>query len=374
MMSGLATINEAVEAMKLGAIDFLTKPLRPGELLEHIERALTTSSHALVSSSGFPLVGESEPFLHVIDQLNLVASMPTTVLLAGETGTGKEMAARHLHRMSVRCRGPFITLHCGAVPDTLLEDELYGHVKGAFTGAVANRIGCFETADGGTLLLDEIGTMSFPLQSKLLRVLQDMEIRRLGDSRSRHVDVRVVAATNANLKELVERGEFRGDLYYRLSVFPITLPALRQRGEDILLLARHFAKHTGIRLGTGPKELTAEAEALLFSCPWPGNVRQLQNVIERAVVICQKRRHIGESDILLDTSPKMDGPAELPHVSIPEKGICFDSVVSQLERQLILQSLEISGGNKKQAAELLQMKRTTLIEKLRRLNPPSQAC
>jgi transcriptional regulator with GAF, ATPase, and Fis domain len=276
--------------------------------------------------------------------------------------------------MSVRCHGPFITLHCGAVPDTLLEDELYGHVKGAFTGAVANRPGCFELADGGTLLLDEIGTMSFPLQSKLLRVLQDLEVRRLGDSRCRRVDVRVVAATNSDLKTLVDKGGFRGDLYYRLSVFPITLPALRQRGGDVLILARHFANRIGIKLGTGPRRLTPETEAKLLRCSWPGNVRQLENTIERAVVMCQDRECIDAADIVLDTGVGgVEEPVELPQVVIPEQGICFDSVVSQLERQLILKSLEISGGNKKQAAGLLQMKRTTLIEKLKRLNQPPRA-
>lgn len=377
IMTGFGTIHNAVEAMKLGAVDFLTKPIQPRALLDSIQRALARSDgikKKSTSSKKCPiLIGESLAFQDLIEQLDLVAPMPTTVLLTGDTGTGKEVAARYLHHKSKRGRGPFVSLHCGAIPDTLLEDELFGHVKGAFTGAVAHRPGCFETANGGTLFLDEIGTMSVTLQAKLLRVLQDLHVRRLGGTRDQSVDVRVIAATNCNLEEKVEKGEFRADLYYRLSVFPIQLPRLRERGEDRVRLARHFAKTIGEKLGTGPKRLSLDAETKISNYSWPGNVRHLENTLERAVVVSRNRNIIEATDLKLDapTFATVDHSLE---VSIPRDGIKFDSVVTQLERQLILKSLEIAGGNKKQAAELLHMKRTTLIEKLKRLNPTAQAC
>ncbi len=374
LMSGFGTVDDAVKAMKLGAVDFLTKPIKPSELLDHIGRALSKKPTPTASSSttrGPNLIGESPKFKQVIEQLDLVSPLPSTVLLVGETGTGKEVAALYLHQHSVRQRGPFITLNCGAIPDNLLEDELFGHVKGAFTGAIAHRQGCFEMANGGTLFLDEIGTMSFHLQSKLLRILQDLEVRRLGDTRSQRVDVRIIAATNGNLEEMVSKGEFREDLFYRLSVFPITLPPLRQREADIGLLAQYFSKLIGQKLNLGSKSILPSALALLNRYDWPGNVRQLENTIERAVILARNRDHIVESDILPYSSNSADSFGQLSMPAIPDEGISFDTVVSQLERQLILKSLELSGGNKKQAAELLQMKRTTLIEKLKRLSPPA---
>ncbi len=369
MVSGTSTIGDAVQAMKLGAYDFLPKPFAPEDLVNRVESALS-SARVEPQSGGTVLVGDSPAFRHVVEQLELVANVPTTVLLTGETGTGKELAARYLHEQSPRATGPMVSLHCGAVPDNLLEDELFGHVRGAFTGADASRQGVFEMADKGTLLLDEIGTMSLSLQAKFLRVLQELRFRRLGDSRERSVDVRLVAATNADLEDKVKRGEFRADLYYRLSVFPVRLPPLSARGRDAVLLARHFCRSLSRRLGVSLKTLSTDAEERLTRYSWPGNVRHLENTLERAVIVSRDRRVIELGDLGMDL---IDPSAERASVTIPDDGIHFDTVVSQLERDLILKSLEISGGNKKQAADLLGLKRTTLIEKLRRLGDVSRA-
>ena len=364
MVSGQSTIGDAVEAMKLGAFDFLAKPFRPQVLQDRVQDALSVKKIAGKKTTA--LIGDSPAFQRAVDQLDLLARVPTTVLLTGDTGTGKDVAARYLHDHSARRNGPFVSLHCSAVPDNLLEDELFGHIKGAFTGAVANRAGCFEMAHKGTLFLDEIGTMSLSLQSKFLRILQNPEVRKLGDTRTQNVDVRLIAATNSNLEEMVRRGEFRADLYYRLSVFPIHLPRLAERGNDILLLAQHFSRVIGKKLGMEGKTLSPGAEAKLLSYGWPGNVRHLENSIERAVVLSRGRSVIETADLHLDITDAAT-PSGFSEVAIPEDGLCFDTVVGQLERQLILKSLQLSGGNKKHAAELLRLKRTTLIEKLKRL-------
>ena len=365
MVSGRSTIGDAVQAMKLGAYDFLAKPFRPADLQRRVESALSAVT-VTTRSKGTVLVGDSPAFQRTLEQLDLVAGVPSTVLLTGETGTGKEVAARYLHENSPRAKGPLVSLHCGAVPDNLLEDELFGHVRGAFTGATANRAGCFEMADGGTLLLDEIGTMSLSLQAKLLRVVQELRFRKLGDTKESRVDVRIVAATNSNLAEKVKNGEFRPDLYYRLSVFPVHLPRLIDRENDVILLARHLCRSISKKLGMPAKTLSRDSEQRLLRCGWPGNVRHLENTVERAMIVSQARRVIEIGDLGMDLV-ESDSIAGAPEVSIPDGGLNFDTVVSQLERQLILKSLEIAGGNKKQAADLLGLKRTTLIEKLRRL-------
>jgi DNA-binding NtrC family response regulator len=373
IITGFGTIDQAVRAMKLGACDFLTKPVRATELRERVQKSLASRVVEVGHSQEAPqLIGESPRFQHMQEQLGLVAPMPTTVLLTGETGAGKEVAARFIHARSPRSRAPLVSLHCGAVPDTLLEDEIFGHVRGAFTGAVASRPGCFEMADGGTLFLDEIGTMTMHLQSKLLRVLQDQELRRLGDTRTQRVNVRVIAATNGALKKMIAEGAFRPDLYYRLAVFPVELPPLRERAEDVLLLAEHFCQRVAGRLGLPAKVLSPSSRQALSQYGWPGNVRQLENAVERAVVVSRDRETLEPEDFQLDPVRPLlnlsDGDNPFGEMRLPEHGICFDSMVSRLERELILKSLERSGGNKKQAARLLQMKRTTLIEKLKRLN------
>ena len=365
-MSGVGTVDEAVRAMKLGAFDFLTKPFRLRDLVRRVQQAMDSN----ISASGdreMP-VGQSPAFNRALEQIHLVAPLSTTVLFTGETGTGKEMAARYLHNRSERAKGPFVPLHCGAIPETLLEDELFGHARGAYTGATEDRAGCFQMAEGGTLLLDEIGTMSPVLQSKLLRVVQDREVRPLGSTHSQRIDVRLVVSTNADLEALVEAGDFRADLYYRLSSFPIRLPALRDRGSDSAHLARHFAHEFGRRVRGEPMSLGPETEEAILAHDWPGNIRELQNTIERAIILSDDedtlsadcmREAIAQSAIC-----RLEGIGSL---TLPEEGVSFSELVSDLERQLLKKSLERTGGNKKKAAELLGLKRTTLIEKLKRL-------
>jgi transcriptional regulator with GAF, ATPase, and Fis domain len=303
----------------------------------------------------------------VFQALELVAPMNSTVLIHGETGTGKELIARTIHHNSPRADQRFVGFNAAAIPEPLAEAELFGHVKGAFTGAVASRIGRFELAHRGTIFIDEVGLMSLPLQAKLLRALQEREIERVGESRPIKFDARVVAATNADLKKLVKDGAFREDLYYRLHVIPITLPALRERREDIALLARHFVQKSCKSNNLPPKTLSQEALRVLMAHAWPGNIRQLENAIEHAVAMSGQEREIGAASLPGEIHAS-SAAMLLPTVAIPDEGINFTSVVSQLERELIGRCLEKTGGNKRQAARLLQLSRTTLIDKLHRLN------
>jgi len=312
--------------------------------------------------------------LRAMDQLRRVARLDTTVLLEGESGTGKEVAARQLHdNHPRRSGGPFVCVHCGAIPETLLESELFGHVKGAFTGAERDRVGKFEQAHGGTLFLDEISTMSVEAQVRLLRVLQDRRVTRVGSTEDRQVDVRVVVATNQDLQGLVEQGKFRLDLYYRISTFPIPLPPLRERAADVLPLVELFSSRTAQRLGLDrPRPLSSEALCALTSYSWPGNVRELENVVEYAMIQCDEEmlsvRHLPPhfADLRGTSSGAMTS------VVVTEDGVSFRSAVTTLERELILQSLQLAEGNKARAAELLDLKRTTFLEKLRKLEGEEQ--
>ena len=312
----------------------------------------------------------SGPMNRVVQRLSKVARLDTTVLLLGESGTGKELAARYLHQNHPsRCNGPFVSVHCGAIPENLLESELFGHVKGAFTGADRDRKGRFEEAHGGTLFLDEISTMKPDAQVRLLRVLQERRITRVGSSESRPVNVRIVVASNQNLKAMVEEGDFRLDLFYRISTFPVEIPPLRQRPGDVVPLAEAFARRVAERLGLGrPKPFSADALRALGSYHWPGNVRELENVVEYAMILGDGRdtiqpEHLPEdvSGIELRPEAAASGPV------LTEDGLSFRSAVTNLERELILQSLRLAEGNKARAAELLELKRTTFLEKLRRL-------
>jgi transcriptional regulator with PAS, ATPase and Fis domain len=289
------------------------------------------------------------------------------VLISGETGTGKELAARAIHDASPRRTQRFVAINCSAIPETLLEAELFGHVRGAFTGAVANRIGRIEQAHRGTLFLDEVGTMSPALQSKLLRVLQAREFERVGDSHTIRADVRVIAATNSDLKRMVEEGTFREDLFYRLNVIPVRLPPLRERRADIPLLAQHFLEQLGRDSPErGRVTLSQDAQQTLMAFDWPGNVRQLENVIERTFALSPGRTQITGVDLPDEVrdSATILSPTE---VIFPDHGIEMDRLVSDFEHTLIRRALERTGGNKRLAADLLHVKRTTLIEKLKRL-------
>jgi len=296
--------------------------------------------------------------------IELVAPRRCTVLITGETGTGKELAARAIHSAGDRAHRPLVAINCSAIPEHLLEAELFGHVKGAFTGAENSRKGRFEQADGGTLFLDEIGDMPLDLQAKLLRVLQEREVQRLGSSQTIKVDVRVVAASNYDLMERVERGEFREDLFYRLNVVPIKMPSLRARPADILLLARHFVAKICRQESIAPKVVFNESLEHLVRYDWPGNVRQLENVVEKAVVMAGDRQLLMARDLALPGPPPAPRVRQFP---MPDHGLDFARTITQLEKQILEQALVKANGNKTLAADLLQMKRTTLLSKLRGL-------
>ncbi|MEM7243699.1 MAG: sigma-54 dependent transcriptional regulator [Acidobacteriota bacterium] len=309
------------------------------------------------------LVGCSSGMARIKGLVRRVADTPTTVLVCGESGVGKELVARSVHEASSRRDGPFVPVHCGALSAHLLESELFGHVKGAFTDAVRDRPGCFERAAGGTLFLDEIGTMTQDVQVRMLRVLQEREVVRVGDSQPRPVDVRIVAATNQALEELVAAGRFRADLYYRLSVFRLQVAPLRDRHEDVESLAEHFVEELAER----PVVLGAAARDALRRYTWPGNVRELRNVIERGLIVAGERQEVLAEDLqLLGLQPTLE--RDQPLVNLPEEGLSLPDVVNEIERDLITRALQRVNGSRAEAARLLGLKRTTLVQKIKRQN------
>ena len=381
VITGFGTVKDAVEVIRRGAWDFVSKPFQIDELLHVLDAAL--EQRRLKSENAYlraqldaryrfeGIVGKSRAMARLFQLLETVAATASTILISGETGTGKEVVARAIHQSSPRRMHRFVALNCSAIPETLLEAELFGHVRGAFTGAVGNRQGRLEQAHKGTLFLDEVGTMSQALQMKLLRVLQEREFERVGDSHTIKVDVRVIAATNSDLGKLVADGQFREDLFYRLNVIPVELPPLRDRKEDIPLLVQHFLEKFNAESDT-PRPLatmlTVSQEAMrrLMSYPWPGNVRQLENAIERATAFTVGRSQIDANDLPPEIQ-HAEEPALSSTVSLPEDGMDLDRFVASIERDLIQRSLERTGGNKGQAAKLLNLKRTTLVEKIKRL-------
>jgi two-component system, NtrC family, response regulator AtoC len=378
VITGYGTVKDAVEAIKQGAADFITKPFQFDALLHVLRSAL--EQRRLKSENAYlrsqledryrieGLVGHSPAMRSLFHLLETVAATSSTVLITGETGTGKELAARAIHHNSPRRANRFVAINCSAIPETLLEAELFGHVRGAFTGAVGTRQGRFEQAHKGTLFLDEVGTMSPALQAKLLRVLQEREFERVGDSHTIKIDVRVIAATHSDLKKMVAENLFREDLFYRLNVIPVQLPPLRDRREDIPLLAQHFLQKLAGESGRGTITISQEALRRLMAYQWPGNVRQLENVVERALAFSNGRSHIDVQDL----SPEIQSqpaPTDSSQVWFPDDGVDFDSYIEAVELSLIRRSLERTQGNKRQAAKLLNLKRTTLIEKLKRLEP-----
>jgi two-component system nitrogen regulation response regulator GlnG len=402
VMTAEDTMRSAVEAMKRGAADYLGKPFD----LTRVERlvkdlAATPPEHAEAPEGGpagieaeidahaeprryrdiaLPetLIGRSAAMIEVYKEIGRVARTEMTVLLMGESGTGKELVARAIHANSTRSRGPFITVNMAAIPKDLIESELYGHEKGSFTGAVERRPGKFELASGGTLFLDEIGEMPLELQAKLLRVLQEREIDRVGGTRPLAVDVRIVAATNADLARSVEEGRFRRDLYYRIAVVPIRLPPLREREGDVILLARHFVAKYGEQLKGRPLGLAKDAEPLLLGHAWPGNVRELQNVVQRALLKLAGSR-LSAKDLV----------GLLPAAGAQEKGVGglvesildggvpdggrYQAALAAVEAPLIAAALARTGGNQLRAAELLGMNRNTLRERMRALGMKPKA-
>jgi DNA-binding NtrC family response regulator len=378
VITGFGTVKDAVEAIKGGAADFITKPFQFDALLHVLHSAL--EQRRLKSENAYlrsqleeryrldGLVGKSSVMRDLFHLLEIVAATSSTVLITGETGTGKELAARAIHHNSTRRANRFVAINCSAIPETLLEAELFGHARGAFTGAVGTRQGRFEQAHRGTLFLDEVGTMSPALQAKLLRVLQEREFERVGDSHTIRVDVRVIAATHSDLQRMVGEGSFREDLFYRLNVIPIKMPPLRERREDIPLLVQHFVQRLCSELGRPAATLSQEAMRRLMAHAWPGNVRELENAIERALAFSQGRGQIDVQDLApeIETQPPAAHAAEL---WLPENGMDLEEYISGVELALIRRSLERTHGNKRRAAELLGLKRTTLVEKLKRLEP-----
>jgi DNA-binding NtrC family response regulator len=383
IITGYGTVKDAVDAIKQGAADFISKPFQFDELLHVIESSL--EQRRLRSENAYlraqleeryrwdGIVGRSRTMRDLFHLLETVAQTSSTVLITGETGTGKELAAKAIHHNSPRRAQRFVAINCSAIPETLLEAELFGHVRGAFTGAVATRQGRIEQAHKGTLFLDEIGTMSASLQAKLLRVLQEREVERVGDSHPIKVDVRIIAATNSDLRRMVAEGEFREDLFYRLNVIPVHVPPLRERREDIPVLIRHFVERV-CREQVPPRTPPAVAQdamRALMAFAWPGNVRQLENVAERAIALTPGRPQID----LRDLPPEIQQAEEpaAPLSVFPEEGVDLEAHISNIELALIRESLERTGGNKRRAAELLKIKRTTLVEKLKRLEKGAAA-
>jgi transcriptional regulator with GAF, ATPase, and Fis domain len=321
------------------------------------------------------LIGESHAMRQVSHIIRMVASRRATVLISGETGTGKEMAARALHLAGGRRRARLVAVNCSALPDHLLEAELFGHVRGAFTGAVQNRVGRFEEAHEGTLFLDEIADLPVELQAKLLRVLQEREFQRLGSSETIRVDVRVVAATNCDLLRRIAEGKFREDLFYRLNVVPIRMPPLRERPDDIPLLADHFVAKICRMEGLPVKRIALEARERLSDYSWPGNVRQLENAIEMAVALSGQSPLLTTLDFPLPEIARLPAspPGSTPVVSVPDGGLDYEQTLAFIERSILEQALQKTGGNKKAAAEMLRLKRTTLSAKVRSLESPA-AC
>jgi DNA-binding NtrC family response regulator len=380
VITGYGTVKDAVEAIKQGAADFITKPFQFDALLHVLRSAL--EQRRLKSENAYlrsqledryridGLVGRSRVMRELFQLLETVAATSSTVLVTGETGTGKELAARAIHHNSPRRTNRFVALNCSAIPETLLEAELFGHVRGAFTGAVGARQGRLEQAHKGTLFLDEVGTMSPALQAKLLRVLQEREFERVGDSHTVKIDVRVIAATHSDLAKMVAEGAFREDLFYRLNVIPIKLPPLRDRREDIPLLVQHFLQKLSADSGRGPVTISQDALRRLMSYHWPGNIRQLENAIERALAFSQGRSQIDVHDLTTDIHEQA-ATTSSSEVWFPDDGLDFARYIETIELGLIRRSLERTQGNKRQAAKLLNLKRTTLIEKLKRLEPPA---
>ena len=315
------------------------------------------------------LLGESPEMRQVKHIIRMVGNRRATVLITGETGTGKELAARAVHLAGVRGRGPLVAVNCSALPENLLEAELFGHVRGAFTGAVQNRTGRFDQAQGGTLFLDEIGELPADLQVKLLRVLQEREYQRLGSSETIRADIRVIAATNCDLVHKIGRGTFREDLYYRLNVVPIRMPALRSRPQDIPELARHFVAKICEMERIEGKSLAPEAADALCRYAWPGNVRQLENAIEMAIALSGERSALTTADFPLPSDRRMEAallPGS-PLISVPDGGLDYERTVAEIERSILEQALRKTNGNKKAAADMLRLKRTTLSAKVRSL-------
>ncbi len=373
VMTAVGEVDDAVRAMKLGALDFLTKPVDHDDLMRLVDRSVAVRSEKLEAQAArrgrerelsLDVVGDSPSFRRVFEvATEVAASQVSSILIQGESGTGKNVLARHIHAVSGRHDKPILEVSCAAIPDQLLESELFGHEKGAFTDAKISRRGTFELADGGTVVLDEIGELKLELQSKLLHLLEERTFRRVGGTREIHVDLQVIALTNRQLRDMVQRGEFRSDLYYRVCVFPLTMPPLRERREDILPLARHFLKQLRRKFDRQIDGFSHEAENLLLSWSWPGNVRELRNVIERAMIL-EHGSQIGPQSLVVDgvgaPEPTVEDATNdaLPGGILP---------LEEVEQEMVRRAMEAADNNQTRAAELLSISRDQLRYRLKKL-------
>ncbi|WP_409478264.1 sigma-54-dependent transcriptional regulator [Pseudobdellovibrio sp. HCB154] len=375
ILTGSGSIDLAIKATQQGAYHFLTKPFNVEELISLVDKALDHKSlqqeniqlrQEITSKYKFTqIIGESQSIKECLSLVERVADSDSTVLVQGESGTGKELIARAIHYNSPRAKGPFIAINCGAIPSELLESELFGHVKGAFTGAIANRAGRFELADEGTLFLDEIGDLEPSLQVKLLRALQEKKFEPVGSTKTVSVNVRVITATNVDLERAVEEGKFREDLYYRLNVIPIQIPALRERKTDIPLLLNHFLNNFNKNKTKTISGFSPEAMNCLINYAWPGNIRELENLVERLSIL-KGFGEVAPQDLPAKYKSAAACYAETGSIDIPEEGLDFNNAVDQFENALIIKALEKTGWNKNQAAMLLRLNRTTLVEKMKK--------
>jgi two-component system, NtrC family, response regulator AtoC len=368
-MSAYGTIDLAIETMKRGAYDYISKPFKPAEIILALKKAEERRQlkkenivlrRAVEEKYGFDnLIGKSRRILSVFEIITKVANVKSSVLITGESGTGKELAAKAIHYNSPRKSNTFLAINCGAIPETLLESELFGHKKGSFTGACHDRKGFFEEADKGTLLLDEIGDISANLQVKLLRVLQEGEIRRIGEEHSVSVDVRVIAATAKDLMQEVKKGLFREDLYYRLNVLPVHIPSLRERKEDIPVLVEHFIKKYNEAHGLAVDGITPSALKILISCNWPGNIRELENIIERSMVLSEKKM------LDADDMPEDIRASQTENIyDVSEDEYSIKKAARVMEQKLIRKALNKAHGNKSRAAKLLELSYPALLSKI----------
>ena len=374
IITAFSSIDGAIEAMKHGAFHYIPKPFKNEEVILTVNKALEQKrlsrenerlKEELSEKYAYAnIIGKSEPMRKVYDLIRLAAPSRSNILVAGESGTGKELVAKAIHHASPRARNAFVTVNSGSLPPELLESSLFGHMKGSFTGAIATKRGLFEVADGGSIFLDEIGNINLETQAKLLRVIQEKEFMRLGSVDTIKVDVRIIAATNADLSKLKAENRFREDLFYRLNVINIALPPLRRRREDIPLLVAHFLDKYAEENKRKVREVTPDAMRILLDHPWPGNVRELENTIERATVLCTSDR-IGVD--LLPDYLRFPQQTDQPAMIVPSEGLSLKDAVSRYERGMILQSLEMANGVQKKAAELLQLKPSTLNEMMKRL-------
>jgi two-component system, NtrC family, response regulator PilR len=374
VITASSSIDGAIEAMKQGAFHYIPKPFRNEEVVITVNKALEQrrlahendrlKSELSEKYAYSNIIGKSETMRKLFDLIRLAAPSRSNILIIGESGTGKELVAKAIHHASPRARNAFVTVNSGSLPPELLESSLFGHMKGAFTGAIATKRGLFEVADGGSIFLDEIGNINLETQAKLLRVIQEKEFMRLGSVDTVKVDVRIIAATNADLQKLMAEQRFREDLYYRLNVITVQLPPLRRRREDIPLLIQHFLQKYSEENKRRVREVTPDAMRILMDHAWPGNVRELENTIERAVVLCTAERITPE---LLPDYLRYPVRTDTPAMVVPQDGISLKDAVSNYERTMILQSLELANGVQKRAAELLQLKPSTLNEMMKRL-------